>query len=219
VNVSMTNHHPSTQWNSDAHCTKPRKRKYPLVRWVDRWLDRTVRVTSALFAIQIPHFIQQYSQCLGGFILHAEKQWNGYVNDVEGGKVPRCQGISIWDCIEVYKNSEDPYPGSIFEKTYNDIKIFKEAERALDEASLWWRPTVFSRYCRYDITKKTWEKFISGGLINCETMIYALAGFVFGACVYTTVSRGLPGIGRLIGRKIKQLMPKPHLTCDVAFEV
>ena len=161
----------------------------------DRILDRIFSVIGAVAFSQIPEFIQQYIQRLGGHVDEAQYQ----VELIR--KAAQSSGHTLSNYIELFIPHTDPsvvQQGQLIQRTIERARELAEALQAIKEASVFTRPFVFLANIKYPIAKATLEDFQPALPLSIESLIYAFIGLFLALAFYQFVLK-LPI--RLLERK------------------
>ena len=166
----------------------------------DGILDRIFSVTGAAVFSQIPEFIQQYIQRLGGHADEAQHQ----VELIR--EAAQSSGQTLRTYIEIFMTHTDPsivQQGQLIQRTIERAKELTEALQAIKAASVLARPFVFLAKIKYPIARAALEDFQPAIPLTLEGLIYAFIGLCFGLAFYQFVLK-LPI--RLIKRKRKNAL-------------
>jgi len=166
--------------------------------FLDRLLDRIFSVIGAVAFSQIPEFIQQYIQRLGGHVDEAQYQ----VELIRKGA--QSSGHTLSSYIELFITHTDPgivRQGQLIQRTIERASELAEALQAIKEASVFTRPFVFLAKVKYPIARATLEDFQPAVPLTLESVIYAFIGLFIALVFYQFVLK-LPI--RLIKRKGKR---------------
>jgi uncharacterized protein (DUF1778 family) len=164
----------------------------------DGILDRIFSVIGAAVFSQIPEFMQQYIQRLGGHVDEAQH----HVGLIK--KAAKLSGHSLSTYIETFITDTDPtivQQGQLIQRTIERARELAEALQAISNASVFTKPFIFLAKIRYPIAKATLENFQPAVPITVENLIYALIGLFFALGFYQFVVK-LPI--RLIQKKKKR---------------
>lgn len=150
-----------------------------LGRIFDTILDRIFAVTGALVCMQVPQFIQQYTDVMAGALSEATRQ-------VETIRSTASQlGKSVEEFILKHLQSSDPdfqASGRIYDAQFERFHWLREAHTALSEASTWNKPFVF--FSHLDSRLLQAVDFQPGLPLSIEGLIYGIAGIIIGLFVY-----------------------------------
>ena len=162
----------------------------------DALLDRALCVIGAVFFSQIPEFMQQYLQRLGGHLDEARRQLLHFQQTAEQS------GLTLDKLIGQTSANADPAVaklGAVMTDTIARVDTLEAAQSALQHASLWSRPFVFLRHLDSAIAHATWTIFKPAVPTTGEGLVYALFGMLVLLAVYhggikcaLTRSRRLP---------------------------
>ena len=166
--------------------------------FLDRLLDRIFSVIGAVAFSQIPEFIQQYIQRLGGHVDEAQYQLELIRKGAQS-----C-GHTLSSYIELFITHTDPgivRQGQLIQRTIERASELAEALQAIKEASVFTRPFVFLAKVKYPIARATLEDFQPAVPLTLESVIYAFIGLFIALAFYQFVLK-LPI--RLIKRRGKR---------------
>ena len=147
----------------------------PIFRTVETLFDRALCVVGAVAFAQLPEFIQQYRQRLGGHLDEARRQLAEFVAIASHAK------LSLPQFIERTATNPDATVaqlGGVMRNAVLRVDQLTAAEAALSIASLWEKPFVFVRYIDKGIARATWEIYLPAVPTTGEGLIYALTGML-----------------------------------------
>jgi hypothetical protein len=148
---------------------------------LEKTLDRALCAAGAVACAQLPEFMQQYLQRLGGHLDEARRQLESFA------RVARESGLSLADYIaRLSANADAPVAktGGVIRDLAARVDELAAAERALRETSAWTRPFVFLRDLDRDIAGGTWGVFRPAVPTTLEGLMYAAAGVVLALAIY-----------------------------------
>lgn len=131
----------------------------PVLRSIEKLVDRVVCVLGAVASSQIPEFIQQYLQRLGGHLDEARLQLS--LLQPEAARA----GVSL---------------GALAAR----VDSLASAESAIRGASAWGRPFAFLLHCDPGIARSTLAVFRPAVPTTAEGAAYAAAGVVLAFLAY-----------------------------------
>jgi hypothetical protein len=149
-------------------------------------LDRVFCVAGAVVCAQLPEFMQQYLQRLGGRLDEARRQLESFA------RVARESGLSLADYItRLSANADAPVAktGGVIRGLTTRVEELAAAEQALREASGWARPAVFLRHLDHEIAEGTWAVFRPAVPTTTEGLAYAAVGVVLALALYQSMVR------------------------------
>ena len=155
-----------------------------ITSFFDGILDRIFSVIGVVAFSQIPEFIQQYIQRLGGHVDEAQYQ----VGLIE--KAAQSSGHTLKTYIEIFITHTDPgivEQGQLIQSAIERARELTEILQAIRDASVFTRPFVFLAKIKYPIAKATLEDFQPAVPITLESLIYALIGLFFALAFYQFV--------------------------------
>jgi hypothetical protein len=160
--------------------------------------DRVLCVVGAVAFSQIPTFMQQYLQRLGGHLDEAKRQLAQFEN------VARQSGMSLERFIA--QTSANADTAGVMSANVERLADLQDAHYAILHASIFSRPFVFIRHADPEIARATWSIFQPAVPTNIEGLIYALIGMVFFIILY---HGGAKPCGRAIQRRWKNRVTLP----------
>jgi hypothetical protein len=143
--------------------------------------DRLLCVMGAVLFSQIPEFMQQYLQRLGGHLDEARRQLD-QLRDVAAQS-----GVTLEALIA--NTSANPNPavarlGEVIRDTAGRVDTLAAASQALQGASAFTKPFVLLAHFDPEIARATWSIFRPAVPTTVEGLVYALAGMVVLLAVY-----------------------------------
>jgi DUF2937 family protein len=144
-------------------------------------LDRLLCVFGAVAFSQIPEFMQQYLQRLGGHVDEARRQL------VQFQQAAEQSGLTLQGFISktaVNSDSAIAKLGGVMSQAVTRVDSLETAQNALQNASLWSRPFVFLRHMDASIARATWAIFKPAVPTTMEGLVYALCGMLIFLAIY-----------------------------------
>jgi len=144
-------------------------------------LDRALCVTGAVVFSQIPEFMQQYLQRLGGHLDEARRHL------LEFQRTAAQSGLTLDRFISQTSANADPAVarlGGVMTETATRVDTLEAAQAAMQDASLWSRPFVFLQHIDLSIARGAWAIFKPAVPTTVEGLIYALAGMLVLLALY-----------------------------------
>lgn len=172
-----------------------------MFKFIDWFFDRLFIVLGALLGSQIPAWVQQYSQRLGGHVnelkyliekltfisLSVSKTPEEYMHKLIGSSDP-----------DVVKQGE--FIQAIFERS----EALSYASKRLSDCSIWERPFVLIRTIDYDVAISTLASFQPSLSMTIEGLCYTAIGILFGCLIY----QGLVKLFKSFWNRFKSLFSK-----------
>jgi hypothetical protein len=152
-----------------------------LAATLEKFLDRTLGAAGAVACAQLPEFMQQYLQRLGGHLDEARRQLAAFA------RVAREAGLSLPDYIARLSGNPDAVvakTGGVIRDLAARVDELAAAEKALREASAWARPWVFLRQLDTEIASGTWGVFRPAVPTTWEGLVYAAVGVALALAIY-----------------------------------
>ena len=147
----------------------------PIMRTVETLFDRALCVIGAVAFAQLPEFIQQYRQRLGGHLDEARRQLAEFVAIATHAKLSLPQFI---DRTATNPDATVAQLGGVMRNAVLRVDELAAADAALRHASLWAKPFVFFRAIDAGVYRATWEIYQPAVPTTSEGLIYALAGML-----------------------------------------
>jgi hypothetical protein len=160
-------------------------------------LDRALCVIGAVLFSQIPEFMQQYLQRLGGHLDEARRHLQQFQDTAAQS------GLTLDRLIGQTSANADPAVarlGGVMTEAVTRVNTLEAAQAAMEHASLWSRPFVFVQHIDAAIARATWAIFKPAVPTTIEGLVYALLGMLVLMAVFHLGIK--PGLVRIIpGRK------------------
>lgn len=147
----------------------------------DGLIDRLLCVLGTVAFSQMPEFMQQYLQRLGGHLDEARRQVAQFRHVAEQS------GLSLDRLIAQTGSNTDPAVarlGSVMTESVHRVEELQAAQTALANASLWERPFVFMSNVDSEIARATWSMFKPAVPTTVEGLVYALLGMFVLLTIY-----------------------------------
>src|SRR5689334_1726641 len=128
----------------------------PLARVGEGLIDRLLCVLGVASFAQVPEFIQQYLQRLGGHLDEARRQVDGFV------QVAALSKLTLTELIERTAQNPDETVARlspVMREAAARVERLAAAEAAIRDASPWSKPFVFIAHLDVDIARATWSSF------------------------------------------------------------
>ena len=152
-----------------------------LLGWGEGALDRLLCVLGAVLFSQIPEFMQQYLQRLGGHLDEARRQLANFT------RTAAQSGLSLDQLIHQTSANSDPAVaklGAVMGESATRVETLEAARSALLDAHVWSRPFVFLQHIDRQIASGTWQDFKPAMPTTVEGLVYALFGMLVLLSVY-----------------------------------
>ena len=144
-------------------------------------LDRALCVIGAVVFSQVPEFMQQYLQRLGGHLDEARRQLFHFQ------EAAAQSGLSLDRLIGQPTANADPAVAklsAVMQEAITRVDTLATAQAAIHDASLWSRPFVFLRHADLAIVRATWAIFKPAVPTTAEGLAYALFGMLILLAIY-----------------------------------
>lgn len=147
----------------------------------DGLLDRILCVAGTVIFSQVPEFMQQYLQRLGGHLDEARRQLQQFQNAATQS------GLTLEQLIGQTTTNADAAVaklGGVMTEAVTRVQTLETAQAAIHDASLWSRPFVFVQHVDSSIARATWTIFKPAVPTTVEGLVYSLAGMLVLLSVY-----------------------------------
>lgn len=147
----------------------------------DGLLDRVLCVAGTVIFSQVPEFMQQYLQRLGGHLDEARRQLQQFQNAATQS------GLTLDQLIgQTTANADVAVAklGGVMTDAVTRFHTLETAQAAIHDASLWSRPFVFVQHVDPAIARATWTIFKPAVPTTLEGLVYSLAGMLVLLLVY-----------------------------------
>jgi hypothetical protein len=147
----------------------------------DGVIDRVLCVAGAVIFSQIPEFMQQYLQRLGGHLDEAKRQL------LQFRHVAEQSGLTLDRLISQTVANHDAAVaklGGVMTDAVVRVDTLQSAHDALLHASLWTRPFVFARHLDHEIARGVADVFKPAVPTTLEGLVYAAIGMVVMVSIY-----------------------------------
>jgi len=148
---------------------------------VEGLLDRALCVIGAVIFSQVPEFMQQYLQRLGGRLDEARLQLLQFQHAATQS------GLTLERLISQTTANVDPAVarlGGVMTAAIARVDTLEGAQSAIENASLWTRPFVFLQHIDPAIAQATWTIFKPAVPTTVEGFVYALLGMLGLLAIY-----------------------------------
>jgi len=159
----------------------------PLLKAGDTLLDRLLCVLGAVLFCQLPEFIQQYLQRLGGRLDEARRQLAQFT------EVAAQSRLTLDQFIERTAHNADAGVArlsGVMHDAVNRVDALASADAALRGASLWSKPFVFFEHLDPSIARATLSIYRPAVPTTVEGLVYAVAGMLVVLGLYHGLVRG-----------------------------
>jgi hypothetical protein len=156
-----------------------------MLKWLNGLIDRIFVVAGAVLFSQAPHFLQHYTQRLGGHVAELRLQIEALRLAAEKS------GKSVHEYVQKFLSQTDldfTYQGEVMRSMFTRYTDLDQAYFSLIHSTVFTRPFVFLKHLQLDIAKMTLADFTFGVTLTVEALLYALAGMGFGYFVYRVLS-------------------------------
>lgn len=148
---------------------------------VDGLLDRALCVIGAVAFSQVPEFIQQYLQRLGGHLDEARRQLRQFQ------QAAMQASLTLDRLIAQTSANADPAVarlGDVMTRAITRVDTLETAQSAIQNASLWSRPFALLHHVDPTVARATWTIFQPAVPTTVEGLVYALFGMLTLLAVY-----------------------------------
>ena len=147
----------------------------------DGLIDRLLCVVGAVLCSQLPEFIQQYLQRLGGHLDEARRQLDQF------REVAAKSGLTLDGLAAKSQASAETSVarlGQLMHDTVDRVDALAAADAAIRNASILTRPFVFLRHADLSIARSTWTIFKPAVPTTVEGVLYAGFGMLLLLALY-----------------------------------
>ena len=147
----------------------------PLARAGETLLDRVLCVLGAVLFCQLPEFIQQYLQRLGGSLDEARRQLAQFT------QVAALSRLTLAEFIERTGHTADSGVArlaSVMQEAVVRVDTLAAADAAIRAASLWRKPFVFFAHLDPSLARGTLSIYRPAVPTTVEGLIYAALGML-----------------------------------------
>ena len=166
----------------------------------ERLLDRILCVVGAVLFSQLPEFMQQYLQRLGGHLDEARLQLDRL------REAAARSGMTLDQLVSGASRNPDPSADRLAGMVRSSIARVDElsaAESAIRHASIWAKPFVFAAHLDLGIAKATWSIFRPAVPTTAEGLVYAAAGMAAVLAAYHL------GVREPVARRFRRKAAQP----------
>lgn len=165
------------------------------VYWV---LDRLFLVLGALLGSQIPSWMQQYNQRLGGHVNELQsltEKLNGMA--IALGKTPEeyLRKLLTSSDADIVKQGE--FIQSIYERS----EQLSYAWKRLLDSPVWEKPFILIKTIDYDVASSTLASFQPSLSLTLEGIVYTGVGILIGCLTFHGIAKSVARLTRGVKRK------------------
>ena len=153
---------------------------------IEQTIDRITIVAFAILFIQIPHFVVQYKQRLGGHVDELASIIQQYK------EAATLSGKTIKEYINLFLDSGIPEfinAGKIMNLNLERLDYLNKALNDLMSSSSFTQFFIFLKTMDHKICKATLANFTPGIAFNFEALIYAFVGSIIGFIIFSTIKK------------------------------
>lgn len=155
-----------------------------LIGFGDSVLDRVLCVVGTIAFSQMPEFMQQYLQRLGGHLDEARRQLEQF------RRVAEQSGLTLDRLIQQTAANADPAVAKlsiVMNEAATRVDTLETAQSAIQNASLWTRPFAFFRHVDASIAQATLDIYKPAVPTTLEGLVYALLGMFLLLGLYQSI--------------------------------
>jgi hypothetical protein len=152
------------------------------MKLISSLIDKIFFTFGVIIFLQLPHFIDQYNQRIGGYAESKSQQLNDYQKIAKNNFAGDIQAL-----INSFKNSNDDAvkeTGKNIEQTLIDVKVLQHEIEVLATDGLFNKLIFLSTNLRYDLAKGTLGSFQPGIPLNLWALIYGLVGGILFSLIF-----------------------------------
>ena len=158
------------------------------LKFLEAVIDRIAAVVGAIVFIQIPAFLVQYQQRLGGHVDELARLIKQFKSAAAK------QGITVEKYIELHLNSginEIKSTGELMTENMERFTDLSLALQNLSESSGVKKLFVFLKSMDFDIFKGTYKDFVPGISFSLDSILYCIVGIIFSMLLYLLIKKSL----------------------------
>jgi hypothetical protein len=147
----------------------------------DGFIDRVLCAAGAVLCSQLPEFIQQYLQRLGGHLDEARRQLGQF------REIAAKSGLTFDQFVEKSRGASEATVaqfGQLMQDTVARVDALASADAAIRDASILSRPFVFLSRVDFSIARATAGVFKPAVPTTVEGLMYAIAGMLLVMALY-----------------------------------
>jgi hypothetical protein len=147
----------------------------------DGLIDRLLCVVGAVLCSQLPEFIQQYLQRLGGHLDESRRQLGQF------REIAAKSGLTFEQLMVKSRDASEATVarlGQLMHDTVVRVDALSAAEVAIRDASIFSRPFVFLHHIDFSIAQATWGVFKPAVPTTVEGIVYAAGGMLLILALY-----------------------------------
>ena len=160
-------------------------------------IDKIFFAIGVIVFLQLPHFIDQYTQRIGGYTESKIQQLEEYQLIAENNYDGNLNLL-----IENFKKSDDKaiqQTGENISTTQQDVVVLNDEIKTLEGDGLFSKVVFLSTNLRFNIAKGTMGTFQPGVPLNLWAFVYGLIGGI----LFSLIFNGTAKIPKLVVRKYK----------------
>ena len=172
-----------------------------LSRIINNLFDRIVGVIGAVIFAQIPQFIAQYMQRLGGHVDELKRIITKYTTDAQAHKLTLEAYIQkhLNSSLDIFKTT-----GQTMQENLIRFNNLHQSLTDLTNAAPYAKFFLFIKNIELSIAKAVYKDFTPGIPATYEGLAYAVIGIFFAIFLYYGIKKALQKILKKIVNKIKQ---------------
>ncbi|MFC3194119.1 DUF2937 family protein [Marinicella sediminis] len=164
-------------------------------------LDKICFALGVMVFLQLPHFIDQYTQRMGGFAESMQQQISEYQSIAD----EHFQG-DVMAYIERLENNSDPAVARSAVQVANRLQQAEYINADLtvyEQQPLWYQMPYFFTHLRLDLAKGTLRNFAPGLPLNLWAWGYGLVGGILFSLLFNGTVKAPGAIRRKISKPAK----------------
>jgi len=155
------------------------------LKFLEAVIDRIIAVIGAVIFIQIPTFIVQYQQRLGGHVDELARQVNQY--KAAAAK----HGSTVEKYIELHLQSGFKETWELMTDNMERFTDLSLALQNLSESSGIKKFFIFLKSMDFGIFKATYKDFVPGISFSLDSIVYCIVGIIFAMLLYLLIKKSL----------------------------
>ncbi len=164
---------------------------------IKQLLDKIFFACGVIIFLQLPHFIDQYTQRIGGYAESKIQQLGEYQSIAENNFDGNLALL-----IENFKNSPDKaiqQTGENISTTQDDVSTINAEIKTLENDGLMMKVVFLSTNLRFNIAKGTLSSFKPGIPLNLWALVYGL----FGGILFSLIFNGTTKVPQMVLKRKK----------------
>jgi len=167
----------------------------PVGSFFESVIDRFISVAGFLVFVQIPSFLVQYQQRLGGHVDELARIIKSYKSAAAGNSrtVEEYIGLHLQSNVKEFVST-----GKLMSENMERFTDLSAALKSLSESKGIIKLFHFIKNIDFDIFKAAFKNFVPAVSLSIDTLFYGIAGIIFFMTIYFVIKKSLLFIIRKI---------------------